>query len=77
LGGRLGEKLDIYLMKHTERRWHRRQPPKMFADPEAYMTLKRHTAKGHTQDHYPRILKAYKDSIRKFEISHGISLSQV
>jgi len=74
--GRLGENLDIYLMKHTERRWHRRLPPHLFADPEAYMSLKRHTAKGHTHDHYPRILKAYQDRIRSFEISHGTTLSQ-
>ena len=75
LSGTLGEKLDIYLMKHTERRWHKRQPAKMFTDPEAYMNLKRHTAKGHTQDHYPRIIKAYQDRIRNFEVSQGISLT--
>mgnify|MGYP001370109810 CR=1 FL=1 len=73
--GSLGEQLDICLMKHTQRRWHKRQPPEMFADPEAFMSLKRHTAKGHTQDHYPRILKAYNDSIRNFERKHGFSLS--
>lgn len=75
LGGRLGEKLDIYLMKHTERRWHRRQPPKMFTDPEAFMSLKRYTAKGHTQDHYPRILKTYENNMQNFETKHGFSLS--
>lgn len=74
--GNMGEWLDIYLMKHTERRWHKRQPPKMFADPEAYMSLNRHTAKGHTQDHYPRILNAYEANIRNFENRFGFSLSE-
>lgn len=72
--GSLGEKLDIYLMKHTERRWHKRQPPEMFADPEAFMNLARHTAKGHTQDHYPRILKAYHERISNYEMNSGFSL---
>jgi len=73
--GKLGEKIDIYLMKHTERRWHKRQPPHMFADPGAYMSLKRHTAKGHTQDHYPRITNSYEDNLHSFETRHGVSLS--
>ncbi|MES2776328.1 MAG: nucleotidyltransferase domain-containing protein [Bacteroidota bacterium] len=75
LSGKMGEKLDIYLMKHTERRWHKRQPPHMFSNPEAYMSLKRHTAKGHTQDHYPRILTCYEENLRRFEAKHRQPLS--
>jgi hypothetical protein len=73
--GSLGEKIDIYLMNHTERRWRKKQPPKMFTDPEAFMSLKRYTAKGHTQDHYPRILKTYENNMQRFETKHGFSLS--
>lgn len=73
--GSLGEKLDIYLMNHTERRWRKKQPARMFADPEAFLSLKRYTAKGHTQDHYPRILKTYENNMQNFETKHGFSLS--
>ncbi len=75
LSGNAGEKLDTYLMKHTERRWHKRQPAYMFKDPEAYMSLKKHTAKGHTQDHYPRILTCYEEKLARFETEHKFLLS--
>lgn len=74
-GGSAGERLDIFLMNLTAWRWRKKQPAKMFTRPEAYMHLDRHTAKGHTQDHYPRILKGYEQGISHFENRFGISLA--
>ena len=76
LNNQLGEWLDIYLMKTTEKRWQKNHEAKMFGKQGENLLINRHVAKAHFGGNFERILNLYEQKLKDFENKFGINLNE-
>lgn len=71
----LGEWVDNFLMKTTERRWKKKHEATMFGNNGENLLISRHIAKAHFSGNYEKISNQYKQKISDYERKSGIILN--
>jgi len=73
LDGRLGDKLDDFCMKITERFW-RKKYKAIFGKDAVSIRCKKYVSKFHPKGYQNKVIEKYKQSIRNFEELYNINL---
>jgi hypothetical protein len=69
LKGKIGDKLDLYLMKFTYRKWQKKFPDFDLSKFELTMRTNRGVSKHHPRDFQNKVLKAYSEKLQTLGIS--------
>ena len=72
---RFGEKIDVFLMKKTEKSWRQKNDKSLFENPDENLNIQRHIAKAHNTKNHPKIVKNFQQKISDFELKFGIKLT--
>ncbi len=68
LNGKMGDQLDLYLMKFTYRKWQKKFPNFDLSKFELTMRTNRGVSKHHPRDFQNKVLKAYLEKLEKLGI---------